>query len=216
MKICRNCISQIPSNVKRCPNCGKSPIKENSVLDKFVIFLLIFITIILGTGIYFSIFNNNIDFKFNKTDNKNNDSLEVKAEKNSFLKGEKKTVCIKNENDEEHSIVSKYTIIIKKNKVQKYTFEETAKYNDSESFSFAFSFTQEFYKAFNEMDGFEADIKSTDDNTYSAIINSDYEKINFEKLKEMFDVDQDEDLGIYKKGITIDEFKNNLNGYSCK
>lgn len=211
MKICRNCITEIPNNVNRCPNCGKDPNKEKNYIPLMAILSII---LFVGIGITTIVIISEQNFKFDfSTSEKNNGT--VNETKGSIFKGEKTITCSKETTDEDGTNTKEKQIFITKNDIiRKVEQNQIITYSD-DSGSIAYGFLKLFVDELDQIDGFETSISEYQNNSFTYTMKLNYDELNINKLKELFGDNFDEKT--YNNNLKFSDYqKNNLEGYTCK
>ena len=212
MKICHNCITEIPINCKRCPNCGKEPDKEPNK-KPLIIILILTIILFLGIGITSIklLSKNDTQNKSLNPDNEKN----VSETKGSFLKGEKTIKCSKESNDNGTTTKDEYTFVIKNDIIKELSETQTTKYSDN-SGEMAYGFTKLMIDAMSDVEGMETSITDYKDNAFTHTMKINYDKLNIDDLKKAFNNDSSFDESSYDKNMKFDEYKSkHLDGYTC-
>ena len=188
-------------------------------MKKSDIFLTIFLLIISGCLITISIIAlpKFLESDINIKEIFKNENNNTSNSKSSWLKGEKTTTCTKNINDNDTGSVteSTYKIISKKDIVTLFSNEELVRYNSTSSVKITKNLISSLILSFNNIEGIEAEFTDIDDYSYKTTIKVDYTKLDFEKIKTIYDNSINENTNIYKNNITINDFIDSLKDYNC-
>lgn len=141
-----------------------------------------------------------------------------KKENNSV---EEKLTCTKSETDEDGYKTDETVVVTYKDnyvtKVDSTFLMET----DPEYLEMTIGFMQVFTEAFNQVEGMNYTVSKEGDSKIKQNITIDYEKLDVDKMKELFSDSEDSEDSFFinpdETHVTIDEFKeNDLEGYTCK
>lgn len=142
-----------------------------------------------------------------------------KDSKNNNLSKTNTIICSKTQTDEDGNVTySESKVTYKNNYVL--TVEETVKMDvNSEYFEITKSMMDSIFNIFDEIGGYEYNSKKEGTDKLVFTIKFDYEKVDFDKLKELtLELDENADLSYIKNNkVTYTDFKNiELEGYTCR
>ena len=137
---------------------------------------------------------------------------------NTIVSNEKTMVCTK-ENIDNDGYVTNEIIEITYNPAKVLKVNQSSIIETNPTYiDFTIGFMSGFKSAFDNIDGIKFDINKVDNNKIKTVVEIEYEKIDFNKLKEALNGLSTDNNALYSNtNYTIDQFKENiLKDYTCK
>ena len=130
----------------------------------------------------------------------------------------KEMTCTKEEvNEYGYKTTTITTITYNDSKILKVKETNTSEVDPDIINDFTFEYTKAFVETLNNINGIKTEYKKIGENKLQMVTQVDYEKIDPEQVKQVFEDFYDENDMLTSKNLTIDEFLEKfMEGFSCK